>query len=212
MEQRLLTTEDVAEYLRVDAVTVRKLVSRGQLVAYRIAGEFRFMREDVESYVKSQRIFGSGNPLKDPAFEKFTERARKVLVFSGEEARRYHHSEIDTEHLLLGIVAEGGGVAARALVESGITTEQIRSEVEALHPAGNGESSNELGMTPRAKKSIEMAVEEARRLDHHYLGTEHMLVGLLCVKDGLAEIALSKLGVTLDDIRDKVKHILAEQH
>jgi excisionase family DNA binding protein len=209
MEERLLTTEDVSEYLRVDVVTVRRLINRGDLIAYRIAGEFRFTKGDLEDFVKSQRVI-VGEGKKDP-FERFTERARKVLSMAESEARHYHHPAVGTEHLLLALILEGGGIGARTLINAGISGEQIRQEVELLHPLGEeSESSPELlAMTPRSKKVITLAVEEARTLGHHYLGTEHLLLGLIRMKEGLAEQILSKLGITYEQSLEEIKRLLA---
>ena len=112
-------------------------------------------------------------------FEKFTERARRVLSLAQEEAQRLHHNYMGTEHLLLGLVREGDGVAARVLAHQGVSLAQVREAVEFIIGRGDRVVTGEIGLTPRAKRVIELAVDEARRLNHHYIGTEHLLLGLV---------------------------------
>jgi excisionase family DNA binding protein len=206
--ERLLTTEEVGELLRIDPVTVRKLVTRGELIAYRIAGEYRFTATNVEKFVESQQVMVNASP-KDQ-FAKFTERARKVLSLANEEAQQYHHEGVGTEHVLLGIMDEGGGVAAKVLLELlQVEASEVRKQIEELHPARDYAGGDGLlGMTPQGKGSIELAVQEARLLDHHYIGTEHLLLGLLREEEGLASQVLRKSGVTLEDARNRVKKVL----
>src|SRR5216683_5673049 len=113
--ERLLTTEEVAELLRIDPVTVRRLVTRGELIAYRIAGEYRFTPAGVENFVENQRVVVSMAPGPNHPWARFTERARKVLSLATEEAYRYHHDGVGTEHVLLAIMSEWKGVGARVL-------------------------------------------------------------------------------------------------
>ncbi len=143
-------------------------------------------------------------------FEKFTERARKVLALAQEEARRFNHNYIGTEHLLLGLVREGEGVAARVLQSMGVQLPKVRSAVEFI--IGRGESTvvGEIGLTPRARKVIEYAVDEARRLGHHYIGTEHLLLGLVREGEGIAAGVLESLGVNLEKVRQQVLQVLAQ--
>ena len=110
-------------------------------------------------------------------FDKFTERARKVLSLAQEEAQRFNHNYIGTEHLLLGLVREGDGVAAKVLSNLGVELNKVRSAVEFIIGRGDRIVLGDIGLTPRAKKVIELAVDEARRLNHHYIGTEHLLSG-----------------------------------
>jgi len=111
-------------------------------------------------------------------FDKFTERARKVLQLAQEEAQRFNHNYIGTEHLLLGLVREGEGVAAKVLANLGVELNKVRSAVEFIIGRGDRTVTGDIGLTPRAKKVIELSVDEARRLNHHYIGTEHLLLGL----------------------------------
>jgi len=141
-------------------------------------------------------------------FEKFTERARKVLTLAQEEAQRFNHNYIGTEHLLLGLVREGDGVAARVLNNLGVELHKVRSAVEFIIGRGDRAPQGEIGLTPRAKKVIELAVDEARRLNHHYIGTEHLLLGLVREGEGIAAGVLESLGVSLEKVRQQVIQVL----
>ena len=143
-------------------------------------------------------------------FEKFTERARKVLTLSQEEAQRFNHNYIGTEHILLGLVREGDGVAAKVLVNLGLELERVRQTVESSMGKGERTVSGEVGLTPRAKRVIELAVDEARRLHHNYIGTEHLLLGLLREGEGIAASALEGLGVTLEKVRAETVRLLSQ--
>ncbi len=141
-------------------------------------------------------------------FEKFTERARRVLTLSQEEAQRFNHNYIGTEHILLGLVREGEGVAAKVLANLGVELEKVRSAVEYIIGRGEKSVSGEIGLTPRAKRVIELAVDEARRLGHNYIGTEHLLLGLLREGEGMAAGVLESLGIGLDKVRTETIRIL----
>ncbi len=211
--ERLMTTEEVAELLRIDAVTVRRLIGRAELTAYRIAGEYRVAPEDLEKFLESQRVvvdIRSKNQFGD----KFTDQARKVLSLASEEARQYNHSGVGTEHVLLAIMSEGEGIAAKALVQLQVQEDEIRKQIETLHPQGEQPVGGGLiGVTQQGKTSIELAVQEARSLDHHYLGTEHLLLGLLREEEGLGgQVLRNRSGVTLDKARELIKQLLAAEH
>jgi ATP-dependent Clp protease ATP-binding subunit ClpC len=134
--------------------------------------------------------------------DRFTERARKVLMLAQEEAKRMNHNYIGTEHLLLGLVKEGSGVAARVLKDLGVNSFQVRKIIEDTVGQGRRASmSQTTGLTPRTKRVIELAVEEARRMGHHYIGTEHLLLGLIREGDGLAVSVLRDMGIDLDAVR-----------
>ncbi len=134
--------------------------------------------------------------------DRFTERARKVLMLAQEEAKRMNHNYIGTEHLLLGLVQEESGVAARVLRELGVNPYQVRKIIEdTVGRGGRATMGQTAGLTPRTKRVIELAVEEARRMGHHYIGTEHLLLGLIREGEGLAVNVLRDLGVDLDAIR-----------
>ncbi|HEY7030344.1 MAG TPA: Clp protease N-terminal domain-containing protein, partial [Thermomicrobiales bacterium] len=141
-------------------------------------------------------------------FDKFTERARKVLTLAQEEAQRFNHNYIGTEHLLLGLVREGDGVAARVLGNMGVQLPKVRSAVEFIIGRGEGAVIGEIGLTPRAKKVIELAIDEARRLNHHYIGTEHLLLGLVREGEGIAAGVLESLGVNLEKVRTQVMQVV----
>ena len=144
-------------------------------------------------------------------FDKFTERARKVLSLAQEEAQRFNHNYIGTEHLLLGLVREGEGVAAQVLSTLGVELNKVRSAVEFIIGRGDRIVLGEIGLTPRAKKVIELAVDEARRLNHHYIGTEHLLLGLVREGEGIAAGVLESLGVNLEKVRTTTIQILANK-
>ena len=143
-------------------------------------------------------------------FEKFTERARKVLTLAQEEAQRFNHNYIGTEHILLGLVREGDGVAAKVLANLGVELDKVRSAVEFIIGRGERTVRGEIGLTPRAKRVIELAVDEARRLGHNYIGTEHLLLGLLREGEGVAAGVLESLGVSLEKVREETKRILQQ--
>ena len=143
-------------------------------------------------------------------FEKFSERARRVLSLAQEEAQRFNHNYIGTEHILLGLVRETEGVAARVLSNLGVELTKVRSAVEFIIGRGEKSVPGEIGLTPRAKKVIELAVDEARRLNHSYIGTEHLLIGLLREGEGVAAGVLESLGVTLEKIRNETNRILSQ--
>jgi ATP-dependent Clp protease ATP-binding subunit ClpC len=144
------------------------------------------------------------------SFDRFTERARKVLTLAQEEAQRFNHNYIGTEHLLLGLVREGEGVAAKVLSNLGIELTKVRSAVEFIIGRGERQVMGEIGLTPRAKKVIELAVDEARRLGHHYIGTEHLLLGLIREGEGIAAGVLESLGVNLEKVRSEVIKVLTQ--
>ena len=141
-------------------------------------------------------------------FDKFTERAKKVLVLAQEEAQRFNHNYIGTEHLLLGLVLEGEGVAAKVLSNLGVELNKVRSAVEFIIGRGNRMVIGDVNLTPRAKKVIELAVEEARRLNHNYIGTEHLLLGLVREGEGIAAGVLESLGVNLEKVRTQVIQVV----
>jgi len=143
-------------------------------------------------------------------FDKFTERARRVLSLAQEEAQRFQHNYIGTEHLLLGLVREGDGVAAKVLSNLGIELYRVRNAVEFIIGRGDRIVLGEIGLTPRAKKVIELAVDEARRLNHHYIGTEHLLLGLVREGSGIAAGVLESLGVNLEKVRTQTIQVLSQ--
>jgi ATP-dependent Clp protease ATP-binding subunit ClpC len=144
-------------------------------------------------------------------YERFTDRARKVMQLANQEAQRFNHEYIGTEHILLGLVKEGSGVAANVLKNLDIDLRKIRLEVEKIVQTGPGGEQVVMGKlphTPRAKKVIEYSIEEARNLNHNYVGTEHLLLGLLREQEGVAAQVLMNLGLKLEDVREEVLNLL----
>jgi excisionase family DNA binding protein len=224
----MLTTEDIAEFFRVDVVTVRRMIAKGELTAYRVGGEYRFKRADIDEYLERQRLPArqerrrpTGRRLTllakkiavgsaTEAFARFTKRARTVLELAQDEAHRLEHDYIGTEHILLGLVREGDGVAARVLRDRGIDLSTLRNAVESVIGRGEHEGAGELNLTPRAKKVLELSIHEADVLDHSYIGTEHLLLGLLHEGEGVAARVLKEFGVALSSTRDAVRELLQE--
>jgi ATP-dependent Clp protease ATP-binding subunit ClpC len=137
-------------------------------------------------------------------FERFTDRARRVVVLAQEESRLFNHDYIGTEHILLGLIHEGEGVAATALESLGISLDSVRSEVEEMIGHGKSPARGHIPFTPRAKKVLELSLREALQLGHTYIGTEHILLGLIREGQGVAAQVLQKLGADLDRVRQQV--------
>src|SRR5580692_2071991 len=144
----------------------------------------------------------------DEMFERFTDRARRVVVLAQEEARMLNHNYIGTEHILLGLIHEGEGVAAKALESLGISLEAVRQQVEEIIGQGQQAPSGHIPFTPRAKKVLELSLREALQLGHNYIGTEHILLGLIREGDGVAAQVLVKLGADLNRVRQQVIQLL----
>ena len=141
-------------------------------------------------------------------FERFTDRARRVVVLAQEEARMLNHNYIGTEHILLGLIHEGEGVAAKALESLGIALEGVRQQVEEIIGQGQQAPSGHIPFTPRAKKVLELSLREALQLGHNYIGTEHILLGLIREGEGVAAQVLVKLGADLARVRQQVIQVL----
>ena len=141
-------------------------------------------------------------------FERFSQRARRVVVLAQEEARLLDHNYIGTEHILLGLIREGEGVAGRALESLGISLEAVRQQVEEIIGRGQQAPSGHIPFTPRAKKVLELALREAQQLGHDYIGTEHILLGLIREGSGVAAQVLVKLGADLNRARQQVVQLL----
>ena len=148
--------------------------------------------------------------MANDRFDRFTERARRVLTLAQEEATRFNHNYIGTEHLLLGLIREGDGVAAEVLRSLGVELDKVRSQVEFIIGRGDRMILGEIGLTPRSKKVIELAVDEARRLGHHYIGTEHLLLGLVREGEGVAAGVLENMGVNLERVRTQTVKVLSQ--
>ncbi len=140
-------------------------------------------------------------------WQRFTERARKVVFYAQEEAQKFGEGYVSTEHLLLGLVRESDSVAAQVLEAIGVSLNRIRIEVEKQVPRGDARPSSDMTLTPRAKRVIDLSYEEARGLGNNYIGTEHLLLGLLRERDGLAGRVLQKLGLEVEIVRPNVMRI-----
>ncbi len=243
--EHFMTSEEIAELLHVDPVTIRRLVNKSELSAYRIGADYRFAPSDLQEYLQRQRIpaqaqvratGGTSNPLDQIAqalrkairgkgitpselatrfrqgqFELFTMRARRVLTLAQEEALRLRHGYIGTEHLLLGLVRENGGVASRALSNLGVEIDRVRQAVEAIVSPGTQAVEGEPELTPRTKKVIEFALDEARHLSHHFIGTEHLLLGLVREGEGVGADVLEDLGLQLEQVRVEILRMLDQR-
>src|SRR5659263_220132 len=142
-------------------------------------------------------------------FERFTDRARRVVVLAQEEARMLNHNYIGTEHILLGLIHEGEGVAAKALESMGISQEGVRAQVIEIIGEGQQAPTGHIPFTPRAKKVLELSLREALQLGHNYIGTEHILLGLIREGEGVAARILNDLDADADRIRQEVMRVLA---
>src|SRR4029453_13302326 len=167
--------------------------------------------------VCGRRRRGGGSPTRIHAwragvgkvFERFTDRARRVVVLAQEDARLLNHNYIGTEHLLLGLIHESQGVAAKALESLGISLEAVRAQVEEIIGQGQRSPTGHIPFTPRAKKVLELSLREAKQLDHNYIGTEHILLGLIREGEGVAAQVLVKLGGDLPRVRQQVIQMLS---
>src|SRR5215210_180156 len=142
-------------------------------------------------------------------FERFTDRSRRVVVLAQQEARLLNHGYIGTEHILLGLISEGEGVAAKVLGRLGISLEAVRAKVELIIGEGEDAPSGHIPFTPRSKKVLELSLREALQLGHNYIGTEHILLGLIREGEGVAAQVLVKLGADLSRVRQQVIQLLS---
>jgi len=215
--ETLMTTEDVANYLKLDVVTVRRIVSRGDLAAYRIGGEYRFMRGDILDFLKRQHI--PARPLESaeqmkllkPALDRLTKRAKQAIWrLAAEEAQNFEQPQIGSEHILLGLIAEGEGLAGRVLHDLGITLAQARQAVAITIGEGVANNSNvaEPQLSEDARNVIEIAYDEAIRMHHHYIGTEHVLLGLLRESRGNAVRVLEHINISAEQVRALVLDVV----
>ncbi len=186
----LLTTDEVAELLRLDVVTVRRLVARSELAAYKVAGEFRFQKKDVEEYLARQRLPSQGEAQTG----RFDEHTRMVLQFAQEEAVRCQDSGIGPEHILVALLRVEDGGAAQILSDFGLTLSQAREAAKRRQRTTHGAPSGHgVPLLPETKKVIESALSEARSLSQASIHTEHLLLGL--IDDRSSQAVLADLGV-----------------
>lgn len=224
----LLTTDDVAEFFRMDVVTIRRMIGKGELPAFKVGGEYRFKSTDIDEYLERQRVptrkHNQGQigrltkqvrKLVTPASatnacDLYTDRARKVIALAHEEARQFNRGYLGTEHLLLGILHEGKGVGGQVLEQAGCRLEDLRQAVrDTVGPGPKGETvPDQPALTPRLKKVLELAVDEAKRLEHAYVGTEHLLLGLLREGEGVGGRLLKERGMELSSARRSVLEVL----
>jgi ATP-dependent Clp protease ATP-binding subunit ClpC len=173
---------------------------------------FNFSRRSDEQWgarANPERFASEGSRRQDFMFDRFTDRARRVMGLARQEAQRFNHEYIGTEHILLGLIQEGSGVAANVLRNLDIDLDKIRREVEKIVQSGPSMvTMGQLPFTPRAKKVLELAVEEASNLGHNYIGTEHLLLGLIRENEGVAAQVLLNLGLKLEDVREEVLELL----
>ncbi len=144
-------------------------------------------------------------------WQRFTERARRVILLGQEEAGKMNSGNVGTEHLLLGLVREDEGVAAQVLVKMGVTIEKVRAEIEGAVQPVSDPTSGEPKLTPKAKRVLELAADEARRMRHNYVGTEHLLLALLRETDGLGSLVLREMGLNLNETRAQVLEYLGSE-
>lgn len=144
-------------------------------------------------------------------FDKFTVQAKRVMSYAQEEAQRFQHNYIGTEHLLLGLIREGEGVAAKVLHSLGVELDKVRSGVEFIISRGDRIVLGEIGLTPRAKKVIQLAIDEARNMHYNYIGTEHLLLALVREGEGIAFGILTGLGVNLEKVRTQILLVLSQR-
>src|SRR5260370_27632559 len=230
MEQ-LMTSEEVAELLQVDPVTIRHLVNKGELSAYGIGDDYRFAPSDLADYLQRQHVSARARDESktDPFMHlllrviqhptptelvvqfdyRFTKLARHVLTLAEEEARRFHHHELGTEHLLLGLVRQREGVALHMLSNLSIEEHQVRRALVALITRGDQSVADEVGLSPRAKMVLILAMEEARRSNRRLIGTQHLLLGLIRERDGMGGAVLETLGL-LGQVRTETIFALRE--
>lgn len=224
-----MTTEEVAEILHVDPATIRRLVSRGDLAAYRIGADYRFAPSDLEGYLQRQRIAGGEGygpdsreesspggptiPVGDrDRWEKFTDQAKRVLHRAQAQAQRFHHNYIGTEHVLLGLLEGGEDVAVGVLRSLEIDPDQVRHQVEATMTRGERLVTGAIGLTPRAKNVVALAIDEAQRFGHRSIGTEHLLLALIRLDEGIGATVLKSLGMNLEQARAQTLAVLKSQH
>lgn len=206
----LLTTEEVATFLHVEAVTVRRLVTRGELPAYRVAGEYRFLSRDLHEYLQQQRIEGGrtqpSDQLRGEAWQQFAGRykpsnlAQQALDYASQEALRLQQPVIGPEHLLLGLLRVPDGVAARLLTEFGIQLEAAQQVVEAICGRGEGNPPDVLALTTSAKRIVSEAHAEAKQRKHPSMNTEHLLLALVRPRDRVVAQVLNTLGVSREQV------------
>lgn len=216
----LMTSEDVAEYLKLEVTTVRRLVNRGELSAYRLGGEYRFTQDDIDQYLKRQYAPAKGGLLerlglgrrKQNRFDHLTKRAVRAVDFAYQEARRSQHPYVGIEHLLLGLIHDEEGLAGRVLHELGVSFELTYEVVQSIIPT-QGELIGDCWPLHKAFKQVmEQADQEAAALEHAYIGTEHLLLALVKHTDGTFGYVWQRIGVTPRRVNDETLRVLRQAH
>lgn len=204
-----LTAAEVAEILEVHPRTVGEYIRDGRLQALQIGGGWRISEEALRRFVKSLAELPQTASRGSNLFSRFTDRARKVVVLAQEEARLMNHNYIGTEHLLLGLLAEGQGVGAKALEALGISLDQVREDVLSRIGTGSASIRGAIPFTPKAKKALELSLREALQLGHNYIGTEHLVLALLRDDTGVAAQVLQELNVKQETLQAEVLKLLS---
>ena len=208
--------EWVAQQLGIDKNAVYRYLDEGALPGLRLGRKWLISESTLAEFLKreerEQTERRRSESRKRSRFDRFTERASGALELAREEARELGHDHVGTEHMLLGLIRVDDGVAARVLRNLGVASDDLRSEVESLIGRGDAPFSGDIALTPRAKKTLELAVKEARSLKHHYVGTEHILLGLVRAGEGIGFEVLSKRGATPERVRAEVERILSQPH
>jgi ATP-dependent Clp protease ATP-binding subunit ClpC len=196
--------------MKVDVVTVRRLVNRGELAAYRIGGEYRFKAGDIRDYLERQyvpaQLFKAGElaNLNKHVLDKSTRLAKQSLLRANEEASAFGHAQICPEHILLGLILAGDGVAFHVLDNLGVKIHDARKAVEAISGIGAVADQQSRDFSDEARALVDLAVDEAKQLKHHYVGTEHLLLALTHDVEGNAARVLAKLGLQATQVQDAV--------
>jgi excisionase family DNA binding protein len=204
-----LTAAEVAEILDVHPRTVGEYIRDGKLRAIQLGGGWRVSEEALRTFVKTVAELPKVTTRGSSMFSRFTERARRVVTLADEEARLLKHNYIGTEHLLLGLLSEGGGVGALALTELNVKVDALRKEIEVTIGTGSEAPTGHIPFTPRAKRVLELSLREALLLGHNYIGTEHIVLALLREGEGVAANILTAQGVNEENLKAKVIELLA---
>ncbi|MBW3588370.1 MAG: helix-turn-helix domain-containing protein [Actinobacteria bacterium] len=204
----MLTAAEVAEILEVHPRTVGEYIRDGKLQAIQLGGGWRVSEASLREFVKWLTEVRPPTGSKG-MFERFTDRARRVIVLSQEEARGLQHNYIGTEHILLGLISEGQGVGALALSNLGVPLKEARKEVKEMIGTGSTKPTGHLPFTARARKVLEMSLREASNLGDNYIGTEHIALALFQEGDGVGAQVLQKFGVTEPLLREKIMSLLS---
>lgn len=202
-----LTVDEVAHVLGLDRTTVGKYLRENVLYGFQIGREWLVSEEELRAYVT--RLSAKQFRIDDDRFAKFTDRAMSAFALANDEARRFHHNYLGTEHLLLGLIRNTDGVAGRALANLGAELDAARLRLTLIIGHGSG-TPGEPKMTPRLSKVVDLAINEALELRHNYLGTEHLLLGLLREGEGIAAGILESLGFPLEKVHEGLMLILTQ--